>query len=122
MDRMKKLSAFATAIKPMATATATALEIQFSVFPVLVILSASMAFLAGYACASWQWYLSAGLALLFPLAFRHDRRAVAIAGALFLVFLAILPLAALCSMDRFSGDHTGYHLPAMRLLALGWNP
>lgn len=122
MDRMKKLSAFATAIKPMATATATALEIQFSVFPVLVILSASMAFLAGYTCASWQWYLSAGLALLFPLAFRHDRRAVSIAGALFLVFLAILPLAALCSMDRFSGDHTGYHLPAMRLLALGWNP
>lgn len=101
---------------------ATWFERQVLLFPLAVVLLASLSFFFGGRCAAWQWWTSVALALALPFAARADRRDALKAGGLFLVTLAALYGCIRLTRDSWWVDAVAYHLPATRLLIDGWNP
>ena len=101
---------------------ATWFERQVMLFPLVVVVLASLSFLCGGACAAWQWWTSVALVLALPFAARADRRDALKAGGLFLLTLAVLYGCVRLTRDSWWVDAVAYHLPATRLLIDGWNP
>lgn len=97
------------------------LEQQVLLFPVFVVVLASMAFVFGGRCAGWQWWSAACLSLIIPL----RGKSVGVAFYSFVAFVFLFLLMALFSYldtDLFMADHSAYHMPAIRMLIEGWNP
>ena len=103
------------------TAMLRELEHKLWLFPALVVLCASAAFLFGGSCAAWQWHLPLVVVAAWG-RWRTARRESVAATALFLAWVAVVWV--LCGMVVAPGwfDEGCYHVPAVRMLANGWNP
>ena len=99
-------------------------ERQVLVFPLLVVVLSSAAFLFGGRCAAWQWWTAVAAVVLVPFARRGRWRESLVAAG----FFAILLFALRCLVPPLTWDDTlcvdmpVYHLPMIQLLVEGWNP
>ncbi len=93
---------------------------QVLVFPVLVVLIASVTFLVGDHCAAWQWWTAVGVVVAVP--FRHGCVRGGLSAGTFLLWLYSVKLATAVFVTPGWPDILEYHLPAIRLLTEGWNP
>lgn len=94
---------------------------QLLLFPVLAVCLSAIAFLFGGSCALWQWWLAFALSSAFALTRLPLKRAVASSAFLALLLLGLKCLAVVL-VDDAGGDNACYHLPAIRMLGIGWNP
>ena len=94
---------------------------QVLLFPIAVVCIASIALLLGGSCAIWQWWLALILSFGIVL-FRHQKRTAVASLFAMATILLLLWLLAIIFTDDAGGDNACYHLPAIRMLARGWNP
>ncbi len=94
---------------------------QLLVFPVLVVVLAFASFAVGGHCAAWQWWLAAALAIAAGFWGRTAREGVR-GGLLFLLWMAIVWVGCGLAVAPNWFDESCYHIPAVRMLADGWNP
>lgn len=95
---------------------------QILLFPVAVVLAASISFFCGIPCSAWQWWSMVGLALGGAWLFGDWKEAL-IANTLFILLLALMYLAfSFYTDEHLCSDYPNYQAPAIRLLAEGWNP
>ena len=90
-------------------------------FPIAVVTLAFAAFAFGGHCALWQWWLAAAFAIATGFWRRPAREGIR-AGLLFLAWMAIAWVGCGLAAAPNWYDEAGYHLPAVRMLADGWNP
>ena len=93
----------------------------FLVFPIAVVLLASVAFLFGGCCAAWQWWLATAVAVASGFWRRTARDGVR-TGLIFLSWMAIVWVGCGLAVAPNWFDESVYHIPAVRMLADGWNP
>ena len=93
----------------------------FLVFPIAVVLLASVAFLFGGCCAAWQWWLATAVAVASGFWRRSTRDGVR-TGLIFFSWMAIAWVGCGLAVAPNWFDEAVYHIPAVRMLADGWNP
>ena len=93
----------------------------FLVFPISVVLLAFAAFVFGGRCAAWQWWLAAAVAVASGFWRRPARDGVR-TGLLFLAWMAVAWIGCGLAVAPNWFDESVYHIPAVRMLADGWNP
>lgn len=100
------------------------LEAQALIFPVLVVLCASITFMCGGHIQAWQWWGPVVAMLSLPWVLRRDTQpSMKVWTCLaFLGLLAVVWLLAGLFIPLSGSDTCAYHLPATRLLIAGWNP
>ncbi len=91
------------------------------VFPIAVVVLAFASFLFGGHCAAWQWWAAAAVAISAGFCRRPARDGMR-AGALFLVWMAVAWVGCGLAVAPNWFDEAVYHIPAVRMLAEGWNP
>lgn len=98
-------------------------ETQVLVFPILVLLVASLTFFCGGAAAAWQWWLGVAATCLIPFVRRENHGEAIASGLLFLAILIIFKLSTPLFFDLATGvDTKTCHLPMVRMFMKGWNP
>ena len=96
-------------------------ERMVTLFPVLVVLLASIAFIFGGRCAQWQWWVA--MVVSIGIAGRDGLwRRTAMAGILFVLYLAVIWVLCRINWVGCWNDYQEYHMPAVRMLIAGWNP
>ena len=98
------------------------LERQVLLFPVFVVLLASVSFLFGGQCAAWQWWTAALIALASVWRSKDGWRVSLASNMLFGVVLLAIYVCTCFSVDVFGIDAVSCHMPATRMLIEGWNP
>ena len=93
----------------------------FLVFPIAVVVLASASFVFGGCCAAWQWWLAIVLAVASGFWRRTAREGVC-TGLIFLLWMAIAWVGCGLAVAPNWFDESVYHIPAVRMLADGWNP
>lgn len=95
--------------------------IALYLFPVLVVLLTTLSFMAGGAVSVWQWWAAFAIAVGIGFFRRPWREGV---RGMVILFCAMLATCMLSGMMIAPGwrDEVWCHLPAVRLLAAGWNP
>ena len=95
---------------------------QVLVFPVIVVLMASVTFLFGGHCSAWQWWGAVLAVMALPFGFHRDIRKVVLADGWLALGLGALWVLSGVIMTTGGHDANVYHLPAIRMLIKGWNP
>ena len=97
------------------------LERELAWFSILVPVLAFAAFMLGGSCAAWQWWVAAAAAVTTGFCGRRWRDGVC-AGLFFVAWMAVVWIG--CGLAVAPGwfDESVYHIPAVRMLADGWNP
>ena len=90
-------------------------------FPIVVVTLAFATFAFGGHCALWQWWLAAVFAVAAGFWRRPVREGIR-AGLLFLAWMAIVWVGCGLAVAPNWYDEAVYHIPAVRMLADGWNP
>ena len=90
-------------------------------FPTVVVLLASVAFCLGGHCAGWQWWVAAAIAIVSGFWRRPAREGVR-TGLIFLAWMAVVWIGCGLAVASNWFDESAYHIPAVRMLADGWNP
>ena len=93
----------------------------FLVFPTIVVLLATAAFACGGRCALWQWWLAALITVAIGFWRRPVREGMR-TGLVFLAWLAVAWVGCGIAVAPNWFDESVYHIPAVRMLADGWNP
>ena len=93
----------------------------FLVFPMSVVVLAFLAFCLGGRCAAWQWWLATVLAVASGF-WRASVRDGIRRGGLFLAWMAVVWIGCGLAVAPNWFDEAVYHIPAVRMLADGWNP
>lgn len=90
-------------------------------FPTVVVLLATAAFAFGGRCALWQWWLAALITVAIGFWRRPVREGMR-TGLVFLAWLAVVWVGCGLAIAPNWFDESVYHIPAVRMLADGWNP
>lgn len=93
----------------------------FLVFPAFVVLLAFLAFCFGGHCAVWQWWGAAFIAVASGF-WRRPWGDGMRTGLLFLAWMAVVWVGCGLAVAPNWFDEAVYHIPAVRMLADGWNP
>ena len=91
------------------------------IFPTAVVMLASAVFVFGGRCAAWQWWLASAVAVASGFWRRTARDGVR-TGLIFLSWMAVAWVGCGLAVAPNWFDESVYHIPAVRMLADGWNP
>ena len=108
-------------LKPPTARCLRLLERELIWFTLLVPIFAVIAFLCGSVCSIWQWWTAAAIVTSAGFC-RHDRGEAAWAAAGFFAWMAVVWVLLGVLANPGGWDENAYHVPAVRLLAAGWNP
>ena len=124
MSAMDSESNVATPLLGVARGGARVFERQVLIFPLLVVVLASMSFLFGGRCSIWQWWTAVGVVVGGPFFHSRDWKDALCGGILFFgLLLAVKGLLPPLFWDNaMVTDMPICHLPMIQLLAEGWNP
>ena len=93
----------------------------FLIFPMSVVVLAFLAFCFGGHCAAWQWWGAVATTVACGFWRRTPREGVR-AGLFFIGWLAVTWVGCGLAVAPNWFDESVYHIPAVRMLADGWNP
>ena len=93
----------------------------FLIFPMSVVVLAFLAFCFGGHCAAWQWWGAVATTVACGFWRRTPREGVR-AGLFFIGWLAVAWVGCGLAVAPNWFDEAAYHIPAVRMLADGWNP